>query len=90
MTGGLREADAQALLLVRAFEQADAEGRLLPSHERTRASEQARGDEGTARLGCFNGKEEEGENERRDVYSSSRHLEKRTPLHQRLPMRTFE
>ena len=38
----MREADARAVLLARAFEEADAEGRLLSTHERARATAHAR------------------------------------------------
>lgn len=38
----MREAAAQAVLLVRAFEEADPEGRLLPLDERRRATDAAR------------------------------------------------
>ena len=37
----MRESDAQALLLVRAVEEADAEGRVWPEHERDAATRQA-------------------------------------------------
>lgn len=42
----MREADAQLVLLVKAFEEADGEGVLLPLRDRTRATEQARAKHG--------------------------------------------
>lgn len=38
----MREAQAQAVVLVRAFEEADPQGRVLPAHDRAAATEAAR------------------------------------------------
>lgn len=45
----MRDTDAQAVLMVRALEEADTEGRVLSATQRARATQEARGlFEGTA------------------------------------------